>query len=111
MGPTAERIAQRVAELLGEQAREQAPLLDTPAVARLLGVSEEWVREHAAELGAMRVGDGPRGALRFESTRVRAALDRRRLDRPRSHQRRRAGRPRRSSAIVPSAVPADVKDW
>jgi hypothetical protein len=36
-------------------------------------VSGDWVREHAAELGAIRVGDGPKGALRFDLRRVKAA--------------------------------------
>ena len=77
----------------------------------MLAVSEEWVREHAAELGAIRVGDGPKGALRFDAARVRAALERRRLGRPKDRQRRRPGQRRRSLGLVPAAVPADVKDW
>ena len=51
----------------------------------MLGVSEDWVRDHAAELGAIRVGDGPRGMLRFEAARVRTALERRRVDRSSDH--------------------------
>lgn len=38
----------------------------------MLAVSEDWVREHAAELGAIRVGDGPR--VRCASTPVDYAL-------------------------------------
>ncbi|MDQ3647205.1 MAG: hypothetical protein M3433_01205 [Actinomycetota bacterium] len=106
-----EAIAQRVVELLADHVREHFRLLDTQAVARMLGVSEEWVREHAVELGAIRVGDGPKGALRFDATRVRAALDRRRLEGPHEKQRRRSGRRPRSMGVVPAAVPADVKDW
>ena len=108
---TAEEIARRVAELVDDRIREPFRLLDTRTVARMLAVSEEWVREHAAELGAVRVGDGPKGALRFDAARVRAALERRRLDRPKDRQRRRPGQRRRSLGLVPAAVPADVKDW
>ena len=108
---TAEEIARRVAELVDDRIREPFRLLDTKTVARMLAVSEEWVREHAAELGAVRVGDGPKGALRFDAARVRAALERRRLDRPKERQRRRPGQRRRSLGLVPAAVPADVKDW
>ena len=108
---TAEEIARRVAELVDDRIREPFRLLDTKTVARMLAVSEEWVREHAAELGAVRVGDGPKGALRFDAARVRAALERRRLDRPKDRQRRRPGQRRRSLGLVPAAVPADVKDW
>jgi hypothetical protein len=106
-----EQIAQRVAELVADRIREPLRLLDTRTVARTLAVSEEWVREHAAELGAIRVGDGPKGALRFDAARVRAALERRRLGRPKDRQRRRSGQRRRSLGLVPAAVPADVKDW
>ena len=108
---TAEEIARRVAELVDDRLREPFRLLDTRTVARMLAVSEDWVREHAAELGAVRVGDGPKGALRFDAARVRAALERRRLGRPKDRQRRRAGQRRRSLGLVPAAVPADVKDW
>lgn len=61
--------------------REPFRLLDTQTVARMLAVSEKWVREHAAELGAIRVGDGPKGAWRLDGARLRAALDRHRIDR------------------------------
>jgi hypothetical protein len=114
---TAEEIARRVAELVDDRIREPFRLLDTKAVAGMLAVSEEWVREHAAELGAVRVGDGPKGALRFDAARVRAALEHRRLerskdrDRSKYRDRRRPGRRRRSVGLVPTAVPADVKDW
>jgi hypothetical protein len=77
----------------------------------MLGVSEEWVRDHAAELSAIRVGDGPRGVLRFDAVRVRAALDRRRLDRPHVEHPRRPGPRRRSAGVHAGAVPADVRDW
>ena len=107
---TVEEIAQRVAEVLADQVREPFRLLDTPAVAGMLGVSEEWVRDHAVELGAIRVSDGPRGVLRFDAARVRAALDSRRLDQPHV-KRRRPGPRRRSAGIHVGAVPADVKDW
>jgi len=59
----------------------------------MLAVSEDWVRDHAAELGAIRVGDSTRGPLRFDHDRVAAALDRRRVGRPEPARRpRRPGR-------------------
>jgi hypothetical protein len=108
---TVEAIAQRVAELISDHVREPFRLLATPVVARMLSVSEEWVREHAAELGAIRVGDGPKGVLRFDAGRVRAELERRRVERPREASRRRAGPRPRSLGVAPTAVPADVKKW
>jgi hypothetical protein len=106
-----EQIAQRVVELLGAEARKPFRLLDTEAVAGMLGVSEEWVRDHAVELGAIRIGDGPKGALRFDVARIRGALNSRRLQRPRVNQRRPPGPRRQSRGVLPAAVPTDVKDW
>lgn len=107
----AEEIARRVAELVADRIREPFRLMDTQTVAHMLAVSEEWVREHAAELGAIRVGDGPKGALRFDLARVHVALERRRLERPKDRQRRHPGQRRRSLGLVPPSVPANVKDW
>ena len=90
MAADVDAIASRVVELLRDEAR-LGHHVDTPAIATMLGVSDDWVREHAAELGAVRIGDGPKGALRFELRRVRAALDRRRLARPRESTPRRPG--------------------
>ena len=39
--------------------------LDAHEVAQRLGVSRDWVYEHADELGASRIGTGPRPRLRF----------------------------------------------
>lgn len=48
------------------------PLLWTTAeVAELLRMSEDFVRDHAGELGGIRAGRGPRAPLRFEPARVR----------------------------------------
>ena len=48
-------------------------LLTAAQVARELQVSRSWVYQHAEELGARRLGDGPRGRLRFDLETVRAA--------------------------------------
>jgi hypothetical protein len=73
-----EAIAHQVVKLLGDEPR-LGQHVDTTALAIMLGVSGDWVREHAAELGAIRIGNGPKGALRFELRRVRTALEQRRL--------------------------------
>jgi hypothetical protein len=83
----AQRIAARVLELLAEgladllaaaatTAPEPAPatrLVDAATVARELAVSRSFVYEHAAELGAARIGAGQRPRLRFDLERARAA--------------------------------------
>jgi hypothetical protein len=76
-----EAIALRLADLLKDAPPRRPQYLDTAAVARMLNASEEWVRDHAAELGAVRLGDGPRGPLRFDPARVTEAIESRRLAR------------------------------
>jgi hypothetical protein len=48
-------------------------LVDVHELAALLGVSRSWVYQHAAELGAVRLGSGPRPRLRFDREAARAA--------------------------------------
>lgn len=74
-----EQIAQRVAELLrgdgaGRDADALARLLDAEQLAKHLGLNRAWVYQHAAELGALRIGDGPRARLRFDLQTVTARL-------------------------------------
>lgn len=66
----AEAIVTRVVARLREadvshRATGEMAWLDAQEVARRLGVSREWVYEHADELGASRIGSGPRPRLRF----------------------------------------------
>lgn len=95
---TVEAIAGRLAELLAEQ-MPRTQYIDTATVARMLGASEEWVRNHAGELGAVRLGDGPKGVLRFDAARVREALDRRRLPEPQRRRRNLPGPRRRVRGV------------
>ncbi len=81
---TIEQIAHRVAELLrsDESAREAGAgarrMLDAAQLARRLGVTRAWVYEHAAELGAVALGDGPRARLRFDPEIAEKVLEARR---------------------------------
>jgi|GEM_PF-735368 len=70
---TIEQIAQRVAQLLrSDQACARTgpdrsrTLVDAAELARRLSVNRAWVYAHAAELGAVMIGDGPRPRLRFD---------------------------------------------
>lgn len=71
---TIEAIANRVADLLEPRlapAFKQPPeLIDAAEVARRLGIRREAVYEHADRLGAHRIGNGPRGRLRFDPERI-----------------------------------------
>lgn len=70
-----EGTARRVVELMGE-ARPDPPgrLLTAAEVAAMLGVRREVVYARQRELGAVRIGDGPKARLRFDPAKVTAAL-------------------------------------
>ena len=77
-------IARRVVELLeGSRARADAArptaepgsaCLTVSQVAARYRVSRSWVYAHQRELGAMRLGDGPRARLRFDPKAVADAI-------------------------------------
>ena len=63
-------IVERVVEVIRAegvmpQTRTTTGWLDAKQVAQRLGVEREWVYAHADELGASRIGTGPRPRLRF----------------------------------------------
>jgi hypothetical protein len=70
----AEAIASRLAELLST-APPTFALVDARQLARDLGVSLPYVYSHATELGAMRLGAGPKARIRFDLARARQALE------------------------------------
>lgn len=53
-------------------------LLTVSDVAARYRVRPSWVYAHQRELGAIRLGDGPKARLRFDGQTVAAALDRHR---------------------------------
>jgi predicted DNA-binding transcriptional regulator AlpA len=61
----AERVVAAFTEGSIQQARTSVAWLDAQQVAQQLGVSRDWVYEHADDLGASRIGAGPRPRLRF----------------------------------------------
>jgi len=93
----AERLAVRLSGLAPARAE---PLVDAAEVARLHGKTRSWVYEHAGELGAVRLGSGPRPRLAFSPARVAEKLEK--VDKPttaqlpktsqRRRRRQRAGR-------------------
>jgi hypothetical protein len=93
----AERLAVRLSGLTPARAE---PLADAAEIARLHGKTRSWVYEHAGELGAVRLGSGPRPRLAFSPARVAEWLEK--VDRPtaallpktsqRRRRRQRAGR-------------------
>jgi hypothetical protein len=69
----AELVADLVVERLGVPAPEGA-LVDAATLARLLGVDRSFVYRRADELGAVRLGDGPRARPRFDVDEARRRL-------------------------------------
>lgn len=65
-----EAIARRVAELVGHSGE----LVDAQSVAAALHVERSWVYAHARELGAVRLGVGPKARLRFDLRGVRERM-------------------------------------
>lgn len=107
-----EAIAGRVVELL--DARRDArlrPLVDARDLARLFDLAPSWVREHADELGAIRIGKGAKPRLRFDPEVVGNRLSSRSSSekspgaRSRGGKRRAAGRGRSSSGTTAPLLP------
>jgi hypothetical protein len=93
----AERLAVRLSGLAPARGE---PLVDAAEIARLHGKTRSWVYEHAGELGAVRLGAGPRPRLAFSPAGVAERLEK--VDKPttapppktsqRRRRRQRAGR-------------------
>jgi hypothetical protein len=71
----ADLVAVRLTDRLASRFLGEQPLLDAAAVARRLSRSREWVYRHAAEMGAVRLGEGERPRLGFEPRKVAEYLD------------------------------------
>jgi len=59
-------VAREVAVLLQRSGGAESGMLTAAQVAARLNVDRGWVYAHAAELGVVRLGDGPRPRLRFD---------------------------------------------
>jgi hypothetical protein len=92
-----EAVATRVADLL-RAGQVGADLVDANEIARRFRVSRDFVYEHADDLGAVRLGNGPKARLRFDPTKVAQTL-RRPPEQTTPKPRRREAR--RSSSLLP----------
>lgn len=66
-----DKLSRAVATIAPEPEAAPADLIDAEEAARRLGVSRDYVYSHADELGAVRLGDGPRARLRFDPSQLR----------------------------------------
>jgi hypothetical protein len=71
-----EAVARRVVELMraGGGVPSARRLVDAGTLAAEFGVTRSWVYEHRDELGAVRIGAGPKPRLRFDLQAAREAL-------------------------------------
>jgi len=61
-----EAIARRVVEILERKGLQERELVDAAELARNFGIERSWVYSHAIELGAVKLGEGPKPRLRFD---------------------------------------------
>jgi hypothetical protein len=93
-----------LARLIADELRQDRltpALVDAKALATRLGVEPGWVYEHADELGAIRLGDGPRARLRFDVQRAREAMAVRAPTTPEPLRRRSPRPPSATSSRAP----------
>jgi hypothetical protein len=64
----AERVLARLADV--DTSSRSSSLIDAHEAGRRLGRSATWVRRHADQLGAVRLGDGPRPRLAFDPEQI-----------------------------------------
>ncbi len=72
--PWIDELIEAVSEGVADRLRPGKPtgaLLTAAELARVLGVTEEWVRRNADDLGVRRLGGGPRPRLRFDDPTVK----------------------------------------
>jgi hypothetical protein len=101
-----EQVATRVAQLLHRQQEERerqhvsepTGMLTVSELAQHLHVNRAWVYEHADELGAVRLGDGPKARLRFDLHTAKTALGRHQAGRAPVPAGAKTRRPTRPSA-------------
>jgi hypothetical protein len=70
----ADLAAQRMVQLLERPGVSAHQLMEPKQLAGALNVSVDYVYAHAADLGAMRLGDGPKARLRFDLRTAQTAM-------------------------------------
>jgi hypothetical protein len=91
-------IARKVVELLEERGLQRRELVDAAELARRFGIERSWVYSHAIELGAVRLGRGPKPRLRFDpqiAARTLRRVDEESAADPPARSGERAGQPQR----------------
>jgi hypothetical protein len=108
-----EAISRRVVELLEAKGLQRRELVDAAELARRLGIERSWVYAHAIELGAVKLGDGPKPRLRFDpeiANRVVQKWGKSRAADPPTRSGERVGQPRRGGGAEIPLLPVRGED-
>lgn len=108
-----EAIARRVVELLEKRGLQSQELIDAAELARRLGIERSWVYSHAIELGAVKLGGGPKPRLRFDpevAARVVQRWGKSGAADPPARSGERAGQPHRGRRSEVPLLPFDGQD-
>jgi hypothetical protein len=112
LGPARASRPDRAGER-GARVSATSALVDAAAIAAYLGVDRGWVYEHADDLGARRLGSGPRPRLRFDLAEVDSRLTScsrsRRSEEPSKPLAKPIQRRRRSSILGTSVALLPIK--
>lgn len=79
--------------------------VDAAEIARRFTVKPQWVRDHADELGAVRVGQGERPRLRFDPALVEQHLKGGSLEPPRASRRQPGSRRSKAASSTVALLP------
>jgi len=110
---TVEAIARRAVELLEARGHQKRELVDAAELARRFGIERSWVYTHAIELGAVKLGDGPKPRLRFDpeiAARVLRRVGEESAADPPARSGERAGQPQRGRGSEVSLLPIRGRD-
>lgn len=111
------QIAEAIADLLAERGlivyagpSVSARVLSAREVSKLLGRSTPWVYAHATELGAIRMGNGPKARIGFDLATIEQWKRDKQMRAPESRKPPRR-RPRRNTTGATNLIPYDPSPY
>jgi hypothetical protein len=102
-----------VVEILERRGLQGRELVDAAELARRFGIERSWVYSHAIELGAVKLGSGPKPRLRFDpqiAARVLRRVGEKSAADPPARSGKRAGQPQRGRRSEVSLLPIKGSD-
>jgi len=105
-------IAEAVADVLAERGLvvyagpgASARVLNASEVSKLLGRSAPWVYAHATELGAIRMGNGPKARIGFDLSNIEQWKRDNRIRPPEARKEPRRGRRQNTASRAANLIP------